>query len=631
MYEQFGVPKQSDGAYAFRLFVPDNTVDPSQYGRGGRSKITGVRAVGDFQPVLNPGGPAWSFPNGLTLVEQPHPNGRQFIGKLPAAFPDGYYQYKYVVSFENGTVRWMGDPCTKYGGTQLNNSAFVIGGNSLAAVPLPRRLPWQDLVIYELMTDDFTREYRAGRAPVDAVLDKLDYIAGLGFNAIEFMPWIAWPDENPYSWGYDPTYYFSAESLYVHLAGDEMNRLLRINRLVNECHARGLHVVMDVVLQHAQQGTTTGGFHGQPGVTEGGFPYYWLWQQTGDSPFVGQFTSADTFGSLPLDYFNNCTQQFAIDVCCYWVEKFGIDGLRFDQTSGFRRDDQPTRGIAGVIQGIRNRLGASGESFAYIIEDTWDYSAVDATNKVNASCCWYDVMRSHSANYISYDHHIDTQFLRVLNAGKDFNAGKGPVTYLENHDHSTITLSAGGRGLWYRLQPYIIALYTTPGAVMVANGQEFGRVEFLWEKDGDKPANEKRVQPRPLRWAEADDGPGQALRDKYARLAKIRADHPGLRSSNFYPDFYDEAWAHFGPGGYGVDVDKQVVIYHRWGPAEDHSTERFIVLLNFSGYDQWVDLPFSPNGGWDDLLNGFPVHVSDYWIRNFRVSSYWGHVFYQKE
>ena len=46
------------------------------------------------------------------------------------------------------------------------------------------------------------------------------------------------------------------------------------------------------------------------------------------------------------------------------------------------------------------------------------------------------------------------------------------------------------------------------------------------------------------------------------------------------------------------------------------------MLLNFSGYDQWVDLPFSTNGNWDDLLNGFQVHVSDYWIRNFRVSSY---------
>lgn len=617
MYEQFGVHKQPDGAYAFRLFVPDTRIDPTQYRGQSRSFITGVKAVGNFQRVLNQGGRAWDYPTGLPLIERAHPNGREFIGRLPADFPDGFYEYKYVVSFENGSVRWLGDPCTKYGGNQSNNSAFVIGGNRLAPRPLDQRRPWQELVIYELMTDDFTREYRAGRAPLDAVLDKLDYLVQQGFNAIEFMPWIAWPDEHPYSWGYDPAYYFAAEAVYVNSAGDETNRLVRMNKLVNECHARGLHVLMDVVLQHAQAST------------DGGFPYFWLWQDTSESPFIGRFTDADPFGSKPLDYYNNCTQQFAIDVCCYWAEKFGLDGLRFDQTSGFRRDDEPTRGIPGVIAGIRHRLGAGGENFAYIIEDRWDYSAIDATNKLNATNCWYDVMRGYPANYLSHDHRIDTQFMRVLDAGKDFKSGKGPVIYLENHDHSTITLSAGGRGLWYRLQPYIIALYTSPGAVMVANGQEFGRVEFLWEDDHDKPAGQKRVQPRPLRWAEAEDAVGKALRDIYRRLARIRAEHPALFTLNFYPDSYEGGWARFGPDGYGVDVDKQVVIYHRWGPARDGATERLIVVLNFSGEDQWVDLPFSTNGTWDDLLNGFEVQVSDYRIRNFQVSSNWGHVFCQ--
>jgi hypothetical protein len=70
--------------------------------------------------------------------------------------------------------------------------------------PPAQRRPWQDLVIYELMIDDFTAEYRQGRAPIDAVLDKLDYLAGQDFNATEFLPWVAWPDEEPYSWGYDP-------------------------------------------------------------------------------------------------------------------------------------------------------------------------------------------------------------------------------------------------------------------------------------------------------------------------------------------------------------------------------------------------------------------------------------------
>ena len=133
----------------------------------------------------------------------------------------------------------------------------------------------------------------------------------------------------------------------------------------------------------------------------------------------------------------------------------------------------------------------------------------------------------------------------------------------------TVTFVAGGRDQWFRVQPYLIALYTCPGAVMVNNGQEFGRSEYLPEDDSHLPPDQKRVRPRPLRWAECDDAIGRLVREKYALLARIRREHPGLRTPNFYPNFYDERWAHFSPDGYGVDVDQQVVIYHRWAPATE--------------------------------------------------------------
>ncbi len=623
MYETFGAGRQADGTNGFRLFVPDNTRDPTQYTRGGDCKITEVRVVGDFQQAVDPVRKNWSYDDGLVMIEQPHPHGRLFVYTLPAAFPDGYYQYKYVVRFKNGSVRWVGDPCTKYGGTQQNNSAFVKGGNTLPAQPLAERLPWQDLIIYELMTDDFTAEYRAGRAPIDAVLDKLDYLQSIGVNAIEFMPWIAWPDEEPFSWGYDPAYYFSVESLYVHVPGDEANRLVRLNRLVNECHQRGLHVLMDVVLQHAQ-----------PGVTDSGFAYYWLWQQPNESPFVGKFTDAETFGSLPLDYNNYCTQQFAVDVCAYWIDKFGLDGLRFDQTSGFRRSDKPTLGLPAILKDLTAHLNDTGrgKNFSLILEDTWDYEAINTTNIMSATNCWYDMFRGRAAEYLPPWDRLDTRLLRVLNSGKDFAPDKGPVVYAENHDHMTVTLIAGGRNQWYRVQPYAIALYTSPGAVMINNGQEFGRSEYMPEpgQDGNLPPDQKRVWPRPLHWDQAEDAIGHLVRDKYALLARIRREHPALRTFNFYPDYYDEQWAHFNSEGYGVDVDKQVVIYHRWGPAGDGKQERFIIALNFSGSDQHVAVPFPANGAWQDLLNGGQVQVNNYRLDNFQLGSNWGCVFCQK-
>ena len=622
MYEKFGAGLQEDGSYGFRLFVPDNSRDATQYIRGGDCKITEVRVVGDFQSLVDPARNNWSYGDGLVMTEQNHPHGRLFAYTLPQHFPDGYYQYKYVVAFKNGSVRWAGDPCTKYGGTQQNNSAFVKGGRSLAAVPLTNRLPWQDLVIYELMTDDFTKEYRAGRAPIDAVLDKLDYLVSLGFNAIEFMPWIAWPDEEPYSWGYDPAYYFSVESLYVEVPGDETNRIVRVNRLVNECHQRGLHVLSDVVLQHAQ-----------PGSTDGGFAYYWLWQQPEESPFVGKFTDAETFGSLPLDYNNYCTQQFAVDVCAYWIDKFGLDGIRFDETSGFRRSDKPALGLPATLKDLTAHLNVTGtgNNFSLILEDTWDYSAINTTNVVGASNCWYDVMRARTADYLAPWGRVDTRFVRVLNSGKDFAAGKGPVLYVENHDHMTVTFIAGGREQWYRVQPYLIALYTSPGAVMVNNGQEFGRSEYMPEpgQDSNLPPDQKRVRPRPLHWDQADDAIGHLVRDKYALLARIRREHPALRTPNFYPDYYDETWAHFSPDGYGVDVDRQVVIYHRWGPGANGGLARIMVVLNFSSSDQYVDVPFPANGLWQDLLSGAQTTVNGYRLPSFRISSNWGCIFCQ--
>jgi hypothetical protein len=165
---------------------------------------------------------------------------------------------------------------------------------------------------------------------------------------------------------------------------------------------------------------------------------------------------------------------------------------------------------------------------------------------------------------------------------------------------------------------------------MLHNGQEFGQSEFLVEDDSNKPAELRRVQPRPLRWAESSDGTGTFLRGFIARLAQMRKDHPALRSPNFYPDSWDETSGTFNAAGFGVDTSRQVVIYHRWGPDATGTVERFIVVLNCSRDDQWVDIPFSSNGEWQELLSGAVIAVSNYRLMNERVSSNWGRVYYRR-
>ncbi|HKQ69398.1 MAG TPA: hypothetical protein VJT73_08670 [Polyangiaceae bacterium] len=631
MYETFGFGKRDDGRYTLRLFLPDTRRDPNQFGRGGPHRVVDVRVVGDFQAKVGHG-PDWSSQSGLVMAKVDHPSGAVFEYVFPEAFPDGYYQYKYLVRFENGSVRWVGDPCTKYGGDSQDNSAFVVGGAPVEVTPLPavHRRRHQDLVIYELMIDDFTAGYRQGRSPIEAVADKLDDLVALGVNAIEFMPWTAWPDSDDFSWGYDPAYFFSVESDLVRsteLPGGapsrSLDKLSRLATMVSECHRRGLMVIVDIVLQHAS-----------PGVDTKGFPYYWLWQDAADCPFVGNFTNAETFGSLPLDYGNRCTLEFVADVCKYWVSRFEVDGFRFDQISGYRNPDFPAKGAPALIEALRTWLDAKGLGpFPLIVEDTFDYDVIRDTNALGATGGWFDMFRSRPFQALAFGQRLGPEFVRVLNAARDFAYPIGPTVYIENHDHTTITARAGGRGPseWPRTQPYAIALATCAGALLLHNGQEFGQVEVFPEPGEPEPPGRGRVRPRPLRWEEWADPVGRRMRELYAFLLQLRARYAGLRSPNFYPNEYDWQRTHF-DGGYGIDVDMQVVIYHRWGTGDAGRLERFMVVLNFSQETRWVTVPFPTDGRWVDLLNGSSEHlVAGYQLTNHPVGSNWGGVFFQGE
>ena len=92
------------------------------------------------------------------------------------------------------------------------------------------------LVIYELLVRDFTDERN-----YQTILDTLDYLDRLGINAIEFMPVNEFNGND--SWGYNPTFYLALDKAY----GDKS----AFKELVNACHERGIAVLLDVVLNHA--------------------------------------------------------------------------------------------------------------------------------------------------------------------------------------------------------------------------------------------------------------------------------------------------------------------------------------------------------------------------------------------
>ena len=612
-YDRFG-SSNANGRARFAVFFPG----PDSYVRGGDPQIAELKVYGSFQAAL--GQPAWSEADALTLEPTDYEGGTLYQAGTDT-LPADFYEYKYLVTFQNGDRRNVGDPCARYASGEFENSGVAIGGSQPSdnvVTPLARRLEPRDLVIYELMIDDFARNLGWVQAPVDLVVEKLDYIRQLGFNAIEFMPWTAWAG-NEFGWGYMPYLYFAPEYRYVTAPGEPTEKLSRLKRLISECHSRGLHVLMDGVYNHVDKGPASLGF-----------AYYWLYQNAADCPFIGEYGDAG-YGD-ELDYDNRCTQEFIGDVCRYWIDQFGIDGLRLDYTKGFYTGEIAT-GLPRLIGMVREHLETKEadfrSKFPIFIEHLEGYDAIDVANRVDATGCWYDEMFWRTRDYLSWER-LDTRIMRLLNSGHQFGPGRVPTTYMTNHDHSQLASMAGGRNRWYRAQPYLIALFTCFGAPLVSNGNEFGGDYWIPEGREETPTV-RRVVLRPMRWELGEDEVGRGLRRLVQTLIAIRAQHPALRSPNFYPRGWEPWMQQPDPEGYGVDVEKGTVVYHRWGPADDGETERFVIALNFSPGTQAIDIPLPGGGTWVDLLSGWrPTPADGHGLRQHPIGSNWGHVFYKK-
>ena len=208
--------------------------------------------------------------------------------------------------------------------------SYPLNNNHAASVlDLDRNFNWEDqnfikpkkekLIIYELLVRDFD-EGKSFRS----VIERLDYIQGLGVNAIELMP-VNEFDGNE-SWGYNPSFHMAVDKAY--------GSPKELKKLVNECHKRGIAVILDVVYNHAT----------------GQNPYFRLWNSKPNA-YDGEPTNENPFFQISpvsesyLNYFNDINHDFSYvrdymkRVNSYLISEYHIDGFRFDLTKGFTNEN----------------------------------------------------------------------------------------------------------------------------------------------------------------------------------------------------------------------------------------------------------------------------------------------------
>ncbi|HZG42831.1 MAG TPA: alpha-amylase family glycosyl hydrolase, partial [Longimicrobium sp.] len=98
---------------------------------------------------------------------------------------------------------------------------------------------YKDAVFYELHVKAFQDSSQDGVGDFGGLVQRLDYVAGLGVDAIWLLPFYPSPLRDD---GYDIADYYGVHPSYGTL--DDVQRFL------DEAHKRGLKVIADLVLNH---------------------------------------------------------------------------------------------------------------------------------------------------------------------------------------------------------------------------------------------------------------------------------------------------------------------------------------------------------------------------------------------
>jgi hypothetical protein len=98
---------------------------------------------------------------------------------------------------------------------------------------------WRSAVIYQIYPRSFADANGDGIGDLGGVRSHLDYLAGLGVDAVWFSPWYASPQADA---GYDVSDYRAIDPVFGTLAEAE--------ELIREAHARKIKIIVDVVPNH---------------------------------------------------------------------------------------------------------------------------------------------------------------------------------------------------------------------------------------------------------------------------------------------------------------------------------------------------------------------------------------------
>ena len=526
-----------------------------------------VRVVGDFN--------AW---NGEQDAMQLIP--RTGVWALFVEGVENGDLYKFEVMGADGVWRLKADPMARWCEAAPNNASIVhqskyVWGDQQWMWYRGEKKPYREpLSIYEVHLGS----WRKGLTYLELAEELVEYVSGLGYTHVEFLPVAEHPYEG--SWGYHVTGYFAPTSRLG--SPDEFSRL------VDALHQAGIGVIMDWVPGH---------FATDPWALER-FDGTALYEH--EDPRLGWHPD---WGSYIFNFGRNEVKSFLLSNSYYWLHEFHIDGLRIDAVASMLYLDysrEPGEWIPNKYGGNENldaiELLREVNSHNYrrepgtmlIAEEStsWPGITKDVTKGgLGFGFKWNMGWMNDSLRYYARDpiyrtyHHDEMTFAMSYAYSENYIL---PISHDEVvHGKGSMFERAPGDE-WRKfatMRAFYAFMWSHPGKQLLFMGTDFGQRREFSDQRG-------------LDWEECSKWGHRGVQTLVKDLNKIYREHPALYRRDTDPAGF--SW---------IDADDHggnVFSYVRY----DGQGQMIACLINFSAEsrpDYRIGLP--SDGIWREILN----------------------------
>ncbi|MDA3891430.1 MAG: alpha-amylase family glycosyl hydrolase [Salinivirgaceae bacterium] len=435
----------------------------------------------------------------------------------------------------------------------------------------------EDMVIYEMLIRDFveTHTYKT-------IADTLDYLQNLGVNVLELMPINEF--EGNSSWGYNPSFYFAPDKYY----GPKEE----LKKLIDECHKRGMAVVIDMVLNHS---------YGQSPLVR---MYFENGKPASNNPWYNEnnnFTNPDAHWGYDFNHESPYTQELVDSINAFWMGEYNVDGFRFDFTKGFgnnikdasdswgsKYDADRIRLLKRMADEIWERKPTAYISFEHLSENSEETEL--ANYGINL---WGNMNNNYGEAVMGYTESGKSDLVGISYQQRGWSEPR-LVGYMESHDEPRLmykNITWGKQIDGYDTRELKTALsrmhlaanffFTIPGPKMI---WQFGELGY----DIDIDLN-GRVGEKPILWDYFEDEDRKRVYEVYSALANLKVTEPAFSTTDFVLDVRDAV--------------KTIQL--------NHSDMNVMVVGNFDVEAQTVTAEFQNSGTWYEYYTGESVEITN--------------------